>query len=300
MSGASETVKPQPRSLLFVPAHEERKLTKAMTSGADALLLDLEDSVAPDSKANARKSAAQFLGDHVKDGGRPLLFVRVNDLTTGLTRDDLEVVLPQGPDGIMLPKANSGAEVAACATMIADIDAAAAGRAAIIAIATETPLALLQMQSFAGCHPRLDGLAWGAEDLSAAVGASAIRTASGEFTAPVMLARNLCLFGAHAAGVQAIDAIYADFHDEAGLKREADDAARDGFTGKMAIHPAQIAVINAAFTPAPDAIAEARDIVDAFAANPSAGAIGLHGRMIDRPHLTRALRLLARAQAADQ
>lgn len=291
--------KPQPRSLLFVPANDERKLDKAYASEADALLIDLEDSVAPDAKPGARQTAANFLGSHPARNGGPALYVRVNDLATGLTRGDLEAVLPQGPMGVMLPKVNSRADVVACATLIAEIGGAAADPIAIIAIATETPLALLQMHTFAEPHPRLEGLAWGAEDLSAELGASSARDASGDFTSPFMLARNLCLFAAHACGAQPIDSIYADFRDEAGLRREAVEAARDGFTGKMAIHPAQIAAINEAFTPSAETLAEAQAIVDAFAANPGSGTIGLNGRMIDRPHLTRSLRLLARAGQND-
>jgi citrate lyase subunit beta/citryl-CoA lyase len=217
-------------------------------------------------------------------------------LGTELTRDDLAAVLPAGPEGIMLPKANSGADVVTLAAMmdaIADEDEAVA-QLPILAIVTETPLALLQMPSFIGAEPRLSGMAWGAEDLSAAIGARTTREADGGFTGPFAMARNLCLFAACAADAQPIDAIYADFRDEAGLRREAAEAARDGFTAKMAIHPAQIPIINAAFTPSPEAIAEAQAIVDAFAANPGAGVIGLGGKMIDRPHLVRATRLLAR------
>lgn len=292
-------IEPQPRSFLFVPANDRRKLAKVLQSGADALLIDLEDSVAPDAKRAARKMAAQFLAAHIWNMRRPKLYIRVNDLSTGLTRDDLTAVLPERPDGIMLPKANSGGDIAALAAMMADITDGKAQRMGILAIATETPLALLQMQSFVGAHPQLKGLTWGSEDLSAALGATQTRDASGAFTEPFKLARNLCLFAAHAARVQAIDGIYADFKDQAGLAREAEEAARDGFTAKMAIHPAQIPVINSAFTPDKDAIAEAKAIVEAFEANPGAGAIGLNGKMIDRPHLIRAQRLLARASLQD-
>ena len=296
MSGPLHGPRPQPRSLLFVPASDERKLDKAAASGADALLIDLEDSVAAEAKAAARDSAARFLAAQSGKAGRPKLYVRVNDLGTGLTRDDLIAVLPARPDGIMLPKANSGADVAALAAMIEDIAGADAAGIGILAIATETPLAVLQLASFIGAHPRLEGLTWGAEDLGTALGAQTARDASGGFTGPFALARNLCLIAAHAAGVQPIDSIFADFRDEAGLAKEAAEAARDGFTAKMAIHPAQVPVINAAFTPSREAVAEAEAIVKAFAANPGAGAIGLGGRMIDRPHLARAERLLARVR----
>jgi citrate lyase subunit beta/citryl-CoA lyase len=286
---------PQPRSLLFVPGNDERKLAKALGSGADVLLLDLEDSVALEAKPVARRITREFLAAHAKSAGRPRLYVRINDLGSGLVQDDLTEVLAGAPDGIMLPKANSGADVAALGRHLDALAGDAAKAIGIIAIATETPLALLNMPSFVGAEPRLRGMTWGSEDLGTAIGATSARDASGAFTSPFMLARNLCLFAAHAAGAQPIDSIYADFRDEAGLKREAEDAARDGFTAKMAIHPAQIPIINTAFTLSAEAIAEARAIVEAFAANPGAGAIGLNGRMVDRPHLVKAQRLLARS-----
>jgi citrate lyase subunit beta / citryl-CoA lyase len=284
----------QPRSLLFVPGHDERKLAKALGSGADVLLIDLEDSVALEAKAAARGIAAAFIAMHLSNADRPQLYVRVNDLEAGLTRDDLAAIMPSRPDGIMLPKANSGADVSTLARLMDEAGAEAAARVGIIAIATETPLALLKMHSFVGAEPRLRGMTWGSEDLGTAIGAATAREPSGEFTGPFALARNLCLITAHAARVQPIDSIYADFRDEAGLEREARAAARDGFTAKMAIHPAQVPIINAAFTPTPERIAEARAIVEAFERAPGAGAIGLDGRMIDRPHLVRAQKLLAR------
>jgi citrate lyase subunit beta/citryl-CoA lyase len=296
MSGGSGEMKPQPRCFLFVPADDQRKLAKVLGCGADAVIIDLEDSVAPDKKAAARKMAKQFLSAHIWNKRRPRLYVRINDLATGLAQDDLAAVIPETPDGVMLPKANSGSDVAVAGSII---DSLAGGNGAdigIVAIATETPLALLQMHSFVGPHPRLEGLTWGSEDLGTALGVTTARDASGRLTGPFALARNLCLVAAHAAGVQPIDTIYADFQDEPGLMSEAAEAARDGFTGKMAIHPAQIAAINAAFTPKPEALAEAEAIVKAFEANPAAGAIGLAGKMIDRPHLIRAQRLLARAR----
>jgi citrate lyase subunit beta/citryl-CoA lyase len=294
MMGAAGEARREPRSFLFVPGNDERKLEKALGSGADVLLIDLEDSVAPESKAAARRTTGAFLAAHRADAPRPRLYVRVNDLGTGMTREDLAAVVLAGAEGVMLPKALSGGDIAALAELISATDGAATGLP-IVAIATETPAALLRMESFIGAHASLTGLTWGSEDLSTAIGATSAREPSGEFTSPFLLARNLCLFAAHAAGVQAIDSIYADFRDEAGLTREAEAAARDGFMAKMAIHPAQVPAINAAFTPSPEAVAEARAIVDAFAATPGAGAIGLHGRMIDRPHLVKAQRILARA-----
>jgi citrate lyase subunit beta/citryl-CoA lyase len=289
-------MKPQPRCFLFVPADDQRKLAKVLGCGADAVIIDLEDSVATDKKAAARKMAKQFLSAHIWNKRRPRLYVRINDLTTGLAQDDLAAVIPESPDGVMLPKANSGSDVAVAGSMIDSLAGKNGAEIGIVAIATETPLALLQMHSFVGPHPRLEGLTWGSEDLGTALGAATARDASGRLTGPFALARNLCLVAAHAAGVQPIDSIYADFRDEPGLMSEAAEAARDGFTGKMAIHPGQIAAINAAFTPKPEALAEAEAIVKAFEANPAAGAIGLAGKMIDRPHLIRAQRLLARAR----
>ena len=288
-----------PRSLLFIPAGEERKLAKALGSGADLIILDLEDSVAPDAKPAARDLAKGFLADHSGLARRPLLYVRVNALDSGLTADDISVILQQKPDGIMLPKANSGADTARLAAMLDAGERAATlpqGGIGIIVIATETPAAVLNIATFAGSTPRLRGMTWGAEDLGTAIGATASRDEAGDFTAPFMLARNLCLFGAHAAGVQAIDGVQADFRDTAGLEREAKAAARDGFTGKLAIHPAQVAAINAAFTPSAEEIAQAQAVVDAFAGQGNAGVIAIGGRMLDKPHLERARRVLARVR----
>ncbi len=294
MSGGEAKPARQPRSLLFVPGGDRHKLDKALASGADLLLIDLEDSVAFDSKPAARQVTAAFLAAHRGDTDRPQLHVRINDLQSGLARDDLAGIIPAPPDGVMLPKANGGEDVAALARLMDDVGGEAARSMRILAIATETPLALLRMYSFVGAEPRLNGLCWGAEDLGTAIGAATAREATGAFTGPFALARNLCLMTAYAAGVQAIDGIYADFRDGDGLEREAREAARDGFTAKMAIHPGQVAAINAAFTPSAEQIAEAAAIVEAFARQPGAGAIGLAGRMVDRPHLLRAQHLLAR------
>jgi citrate lyase subunit beta / citryl-CoA lyase len=296
---AGTPVERLPRSLLFVPASDERKLTKALGSEADLLILDLEDSVAPDAKPAARDNARAFLSDHAGKAERPALYIRVNAYDTDLTADDLAVVLAGRPDGIMLPKATSGADTARLSADLDALESASglpAGQTGIIVIATETPAALLQMHSFCGATPRLRGMTWGAEDLSTAIGASANRDAAGAFTTPFLLARNLCLFAAYAAGVQAIDGIQADFRDIAALEREAREAARDGFTGKLAIHPAQIPAINAAFTPSDAEIAEARAVIEAFAAQGNAGVIAIGGRMFDKPHLEKARRVLARAR----
>ena len=285
------------RSLLFVPADGGRKLDKAMSSGADAVIVDLEDSISAHGKSAARSSAADFVKDAVQAATRPRLLVRVNGIATGLVDADLDAIVPSGPDAIMLPKAEGGAS-------IVHADAKLAAREAlcglpdesikIAAIATETAIALFLAGTYRDSSARLCALTWGAEDLSAELGAEANRDALGGFLDPYRLARSLCLAGAAAAQVQAIDTVYVDFRNEAGLRRECEEARRDGFSGKMAIHPAQVAIINEVFTPTAESIAKAQALVAAFAASPGAGAIGIGGIMYDRPHLERAKQLLAR------
>jgi len=285
------------RSLLFVPADSAKKLDRAMTSGADALIVDLEDSIALDGKARARESAAAFLRDVRVSTPRPYLMVRVNGLQTGLTDADLDAVAQASPDAIMLPKAEGGASVVHADAKLAVREAKYGlpdGAIKILPIATETAAALFVAGTFAGASARLLGLTWGAEDLSADLGAQANRDAQGRFLDPYRLARALCLAGAAAAGVPAIDTVYVDFRDTEGLRRECAEACRDGFLGKMAIHPAQVPIINDAFTPSAGAIAHARAVVAEFAKNPGAGVVGIGGVMYDRPHLTRAEQLLAR------
>ena len=270
------------RSLLFVPGDRPERMVKALGLGADALILDLEDSVAPAGKVAARAHVAAFLAEP-----RTVpLFVRINPLDSGLADDDLAAVLPGKPDGIMLPKAEGGASLAA-------LDAKLGGNVAILPIATETPAAMFALGTYGGVTDRLVGLTWGAEDLPAAIGAATSREADGSYTAPYQLARSLTLFGAHAAGVAAIETVYPDFRDLDGLAAYAARGRRDGFTGMMAIHPAQVAVINAAFSPSEAEIAHARAVVASFAANPGAGALALDGKMIDAPHLKSARALLA-------
>ena len=288
------------RSFLFVPGDSPKKLDKAMSSGADVLLLDLEDSVAPLRKAEARTITAAFLKQAKTAKARARLFVRINALSTGLANDDLRVVLAGAPDGIVLPKAEGGTAVAECDGLLKLWEARndlAEGATDIIAIATETAAALFRAGTYGGSSKRLKGLTWGAEDLSVELGAEANRDAQGNFLSPYLLARSLCLAGAAAAQVQAIATVYVDFRNDAGLRRECEEARRDGFTGKMAIHPAQVAAINEAFTPSADAIARAEAVVAAFTADPAAGTIGIGGVMYDRPHLERARQLLARAKS---
>jgi citrate lyase subunit beta/citryl-CoA lyase len=277
------------RSLLFVPADSERKLAKAPEAGADVLLLDLEDSVGAERKPSARAMAAEWLAAP----GRPVAFVRVNAFDTGLTFLDLAAVVASRPEGIMLPKCAGAADVhrlAAALDALEARDSIPAGTTRILPIATETAATLFSLGGYAGA-PRLAGLTWGAEDLAAAVGARTNKH-EGVFDDLFRLARALCLAGAASADVPAIDTVYPDFRDEAGFAAECADARRMGFLGKMAIHPGQVAAINAACTPTPEERAHAQAIVDAFAAAPGAGVVSLDGRMVDRPHLIAARRVL--------
>lgn len=288
------------RSLLFVPGNQREKLEKAFRSGADALILDLEDSVSLAEKDAARRTVLEFLREHREETARPLLYVRVNALATRLADGDLDIVMTGAPDGIVLPKSAGGGDVAL-------LDARLAVREAlhgledrstrIVAIATETAAAIFGLGSYAGVSSRLAGIAWGAEDLGADTGALAPR-ADGGWTEPNRLVRNLTLFGAAAAGVAAIDTVYTNFRDADGLRAECEAAARDGFSAKLAIHPDQVDVINAAFTPSSDAVAQAERVVAAFAEANGAGVIALDGKMFDRPHLKAAERLLARVRPA--
>ena len=289
------------RSLLFAPADSARKLNKAMSSGADALIIDLEDSIALDSKARARDSAAAFLKDAMANTQRPYLMVRVNGLQTGLTDADFDAIAPAKPDAIMLPKAEGGAAIVHADAKLAVREAQTdlpEGHIKILPIATETAAALFMVGTFAGASARLIGMTWGAEDLSAELGARANRDEQGRFLDPYRLARSLCLAGAAAAAVPAIDTVFVDFRNDAGFRHECEDACRDGFVGKMAIHPAQVPIINEVFTPSADAIAHAQSVIAAFAAAPGAGVVGIGGVMYDRPHLVRAKQLLARAPSS--
>jgi citrate lyase subunit beta/citryl-CoA lyase len=285
------------RSLLFVPGDSARKLEKAMQSGADALILDLEDSVAPSGKAAARKVTAEFMAATASEPKRPRLIVRVNALTTGMTDGDLDGVMAGAPDAILLPKTVGGADVAHLGAKLAVREAEfglADGATGIIALATETAQGVFALGTLAGASRRLSGVTWGGEDLSAVVGAEANRGTDGLYTDPYRIVRALALLAAAAAEVDPIDSVYTNFRDLEGLAAECREARRDGFVAKMAIHPAQVPVINEAFTPTAETIARARRIVEAFEANPDAGVVGIDGEMVDMPHLKRAQRLLAR------
>jgi citrate lyase subunit beta/citryl-CoA lyase len=276
------------RSLLFVPGDRPDRFDKAAASGADALILDLEDAVATTAKPAARAAVATRLRGERRQGVS--LFVRVNPLDTSACADDLASLAGLALDGIVLPKAEGAVSVQALAARLA----AAQIDAPILPIATETPAAIFALGSYAAAGVPLAGLTWGAEDLPAVIGAATSREADGRFTPPYELARSLTLFGAHAAGVPAIDTVFPALRDHDGLDLYARRAARDGFTGMMAIHPGQVAIINAAFTPEAEQIAAARRIVAAFAAAPETGALQVDGRMVDAPHLKQAQALLDR------
>jgi len=272
------------RSLLFVPGDRPDRMAKAAMGGADALILDLEDAVAPSVKDAAREAVAAFLRN--RPAG-PALLVRVNPLGSDDLADDLAAVLPACPDALVLPKAEGGRSVATLAAMAPGLP--------ILPVATETPAAIFGLGTYPEVAGDLAGLTWGAEDLPAAIGATTAREADGSYTAPYQLARSLALFAAHAAGVPAIETVYPDFRDGEGLARYVARARRDGFSGMMAIHPAQVPVINDGFTPGADELDEARAIVALFDASPGAGVLQFRGRMVDAPHLKAARRLLSLA-----
>jgi citrate lyase subunit beta / citryl-CoA lyase len=281
------------RSLLFVPGDSERKFVRAQTVGADALILDLEDSVAPGQKAAARTHVASLLDDAAPRAWS--FFVRTNALDTGLTLDDLAAVVKPGLDGILVPKANGGEDIARFGHYLDAFETRAGmklGSVKIAVVATETAQAMLALHTYAPAHPRLAALTWGGEDLAAALGATENRE-EGAWTFPYQTARAQCLFAAGAAGVTAIDTIRADFRDLDGLERDCRHSRRDGFLGRMAIHPDQVATINRCYAPSDSEIAHARRIVEAFAANPGAGTLGIDGKMVDIPHLKAAQKTLA-------
>jgi citrate lyase subunit beta / citryl-CoA lyase len=285
------------RSQLFVPGDSDKKMNKGLGSGADCLFIDLEDSVAAANKDLARNMACDFLVAARKLERRPLLYIRVNALDTGLTDRDLDAVMPGRPDGILLPKSQGGVDVQHLAAKLAVREAEndmTDGITRICCVATETASAIFGLSSYKGASRRLSALTWGAEDLSADLGAETNRMDDGEHAPPYQLARNLTLLAAVSAGVQPIDTVYPNFRDEAGFRKECIAARRDGYTGKMAIHPAQVPIINEIFTPPAAEIERARRIVQAFADNPTAGVIGMDGEMLDKPHLERAKKLLAR------
>ncbi len=281
------------RSYLFVPADSERKIAKAADADADALILDLEDSVAPDARPAARELAADFVKD------RDDAWVRINPIDTEDAQADLAAVIAAAPLGIILPKPRSADDVVALASQLDELEAQhgiAAGQTKIMALCTERPQALFTLHSYIGATPRLTALSWGGEDLSSALGASANRDDDGEWLPLYEMARSLCLCAAAAAEVAAIDTVYTDYRDTQGLSKYAANARRDGFSGMLAIHPAQVDVINRAFMPTAEEIEHAERIIALFDDNPGAGTLGLDGAMIDRPHRVQAERLLELAR----
>jgi len=279
------------RSFLFVPADSDRKLSRAAESGADALILDLEDSVLAESRPAARHKVREFLADEFEGQ----VWVRINPLDTSDALDDLRAAVPAGPHGIVLPKpegAKDANQLAKLLEVLEEEGDVAVGGTRILPVATERPAALFRLHEYAEATPRLAGLAWGAEDLSAAVGASANKDAAGRWLPPYEMARSLCLMAASAAGVPAIDTVYTDFKDTSGLHNYAANARRDGFGGMLAIHPDQIGIINKAFLPTDEEIERARRIDRLFRDNPKSGTLAMDGEMIDRPHWVQAQRIL--------
>ena len=285
------------RSLLFVPGDSDKKLAKSETVAADAIFLDLEDSVAPAQKAAARARVSEYLAAHPN---RPVtkLWVRINPLDTPEALADLAAVVGARPDGILQPKTRSPDDVIRLGHYLDAFEqqhGLPIGGIKIMPVATEIPEAMFSLGGFSRCGPRLLGLTWGAEDLSASIGATGNKQADGQWTPPYQLARSLCLFGAAAAGVAAIDTLHADFRDPVGLRAACVEASRDGFTGKIAIHPDQVAIINECFLPSTAEIAHAQKLIALFAAHPGVAALSLDGKMVDIPHLRQAEKTLGRA-----
>ncbi len=281
------------RSYLFVPADSERKLRKAVDAGADALIVDLEDSVTPDARPAARELARDFVA------GKAHVWVRINAMDTEDAILDLQAVIPSAPVGIVLPKPNGAQDALHLAQVLDGLEeehGIDSGATRIMPICTERPGALFALNQYTDSTPRLAALSWGAEDLSAAVGATESRDQAGNWLPPYELARSLCLFAAAAANVAAIDTVYTDFRDGDGLANYAARARRDGFTGMLAIHPAQVDVINASFMPSDQELSRAARIVLLFDQNPDAGTLSLDGQMVDRPHLIQAQRILQLAK----
>jgi citrate lyase subunit beta/citryl-CoA lyase len=286
--------------MLFVPGDSERKFEKARDCGADGLILDLEDAVAPARKPEARTLVGSMLKQN--QPRRWSFWVRINALDTGLALDDLAAVVAPGLDGIVLPKANGNKDLTQIGHYLDALEAArgvTGGHVKIIIVSTETPSAMFNLGSYAVASPRLAGLTWGAEDLGAAVGATDNKESDGHWTQPYQVARSLCLFASAAANVVPIETLYADFRDTSGLAESCRRARRDGFLGRIAIHPDQVETINRCFTPSDNEIRQAQRVVNAFAASPSSGTIGIGGKMYDIPHLKQAQRVLASVATTD-
>ena len=287
-----------PRSWLFVPGDSEKKLLKTPETGAHALIVDLEDAVALSAKPAARRMTRDWLEAHKRQitMRKQARWVRINAMETGMWREDLAAVMAGAPEGIMLPKAEGPEQIRQVAAEIYELEQRHGipnGQTRLMPLVSETPRAALTITAYVDASmPRLAGLTWGAEDLSAELGASRKRDADGHWTDAFRFVRAQTLLVAHARGVWPIDTLYADFRDEEGTRRAAEAARADGFSGMLAIHPSQVPLINSAFTPTEDELAAARAIVDTFAANPGVGALQLNGRMLDQPHLKQAKAVL--------
>jgi citrate lyase subunit beta/citryl-CoA lyase len=289
------------RSWLFIPGDSEKKLAKADSTGADALIFDLEDSVAPEHKTRGRDLVSALLADRPQEARTSQLWVRINPLDSGMVLDDLVAVVAAAPDGVMLPKCAGPADIAQLSFYLDALEAQAGladGSIAILPVATETAAAPFTLGEYAKMPAaRLAGLTWGAEDLAAALGASTNLDPAGGWALTYRMVRTLTLLGAKAAGVQAVDTLYVDFRDEAGLRASSRASRAEGFTGRLAIHPAQVAAINESYLPDADEVAFAERVVAAFDAAGGAGTVGLDGRMLDIPHLKQARAVLAKAAA---
>lgn len=286
------------RSWLFIPGDSERKLANLDTLEADAVILDLEDAVLPASKTVARQRVRDTLDARPGPRGRPL-WVRINPLEGPLALEDLAAVVGGRPDGVMLPKFSTVAELQRLDAALAALEVRenlAPGSVPLVAVATETARSLFELGALGRVGPRLQGITWGAEDLAVDLGAAANRDEEGRWLPTYQLARSLVLAGAAAAGIQAIDTVYTNFRDPAGLRESCRHARRDGFTGKLAIHPDQVAIINEAFTPDEDECRWAREVLAAFEAGGGEGALSLDGKLLDAPHLRQAERILAQAR----
>lgn len=288
------------RSWLFVPGDSERKLEKGRANAADALILDLEDSVANDRQQIARDTVRAFLSAN-RDRARQQLWVRINPLDTELSLPDLAAVMPGAPDGIVLPKVYSAADVNTLANYLSALETReglALGSTKIHSVATETAASLLQFHTYLkDVSDRLVAMTWGAEDLAAALGASDNRNPdSGQYDDPYLMAKSLCLSTARAIGIQPVGVVYVNFRDLQGLEADCLRDRRSGFVGKIAIHPDQAEVINRAFTPSDEEIAYARRVIDTFERNPGLGTVGMDGKMLDMPHLKQARNVLALAE----
>ncbi|MFN2098462.1 HpcH/HpaI aldolase/citrate lyase family protein [Altererythrobacter sp. MF3-039] len=289
------------RSLLFIPGDSEKKIAKAPDCGADVVIFDLEDAVAPENKSAARELVFETLTQTVPEHRAMQYWVRVNPLDTGMTKSDLAAVMAGRPDGIVQPKTDGPGCVRQISDMLDALErehGIQPGLTGIIPVATETARAPFHLGEFADAGlDRLVGLTWGAEDLATAIGASGNRLPDGQWHETFRMVRSLTLLAAHAAEAQAIDTLYADFRDLEGLKAESELSRSEGFSGRLAIHPAQVAVINQAYSPSLDDVAHAREVIAAFANNPGAGTVGLDGKMLDIPHLKQAERIMALADA---